>query len=101
MVHIRQEGNCGGRRNVWSGGVATSPSDGLYPGNRLEKYWLRKILADFGGWELASFGWRSEIDGEGGAGAVNWQVTRARGVPVPDQPYPGPIYELLFQTGLI
>ena len=57
--------------------------------------------ADFGGWELASFGWRSEIDGEGGAGAVNWQVTRARGVPVPDQPYPGPIYELLFQTGLI
>ena len=58
-------------------------------------------LAYFGGWELASFGWRSEIDGEGGAGAVNWQVTRARGVPVPDQPYPGPIYELLFQTGLI
>ena len=82
-------------------GVWQPPPLTDYPGNRPEKYWLRRILADFGGWELASFGWRSEIDGEGGAGAVNRQVTRARGVPVPDQPYPGPIYELLFQTGLI
>ena len=82
-------------------GVWQPPPLTDYPGNRPEKYWLGRILADFGGWELASFGWRSEIDGEGGAGAVNWQVTRARGVPVPDQPYPGPIYELLFQTGLI
>ena len=82
-------------------GVWQPPPLTDYPGNRPEIYWLRRILADFGGWELASFGWRSEIDGEGGAGAVNWQVTRARGVPVPDQPYPGPIYELLFQTGLI
>ena len=80
--------------------MATSPSDGLSRQSAREIL-VGRILADFGGWELASFGWRSEIDGEGGAGAVNWQVTRARGVPVPDQPYPGPIYELLFQTGLI